>query len=106
MKNCLSVWHSRTLSGVAALAASALIVSSAHALDRSIVGLSGMVVAGHPLAAQAGIKVLKAGGTACDAAIAASAVLSIAMTDMMGPAGSGYALLWDGQKKRALLDRL
>ena len=57
MKNCLSVWHSRTLSGVAALAASALIVSSAHALDRSVVGMNGMVVAGHPLAAQAGIKV-------------------------------------------------
>jgi gamma-glutamyltranspeptidase len=100
MNTRLSVRPRRAAPAVAAvLAAGALIASAAHALDRSIVGLNGMVVAGHPLAAQAGIKVLKAGGTACDAAIAASAVLSIAMTDMMGPAGSGYALLWDAQKK-------
>ena len=95
----ISVWWSRALSGVAALATGALITSTAYALDRSVVGMNGMVVAGHPLAAQAGIKVLQAGGTACDAAVAAAAVLSITMTDMMGPAGSGYALLWDAQKK-------
>jgi gamma-glutamyltranspeptidase/glutathione hydrolase len=84
---------------MAALTAAALFASSAGALDRSVVGVNGMIVAGHPLAAQAGIKVLQAGGTACDAAVAASTVLSITMTDMMGPAGSGYALLWDAQKK-------
>jgi gamma-glutamyltranspeptidase len=106
MKNSLSVWRSRTLSGVAALAASALVASAAHALDRSIVGLSGMVVAGHPLAAQAGIKVLKAGGTACDAAVAASAVLSIAMTDMMGPGGLGLRAAVGWAEKGAVVDRL
>ena len=87
------------LSGVAALSATALFATAAHSLDRSVVGVNGMVVAGHPLAAQAGLKVLQAGGTACDAAVATAAVLSITMTDMMGPAGSGYALLWDAQKK-------
>ncbi len=61
-----------------------------------------MIVAGHPLAVQAGLKVLQAGGTACDAAVATATVLSIAMTDMMGPAGSGYALFWDGKKKELL----
>ena len=99
MNTHLSEWRSRTLAGVAALAIGTLIASTGHALDRSVLGTNGMVVAGHPLAAQAGIKVLQAGGTACDAAVAASAVLSITMTDMMGPAGSGYALLWDAQKK-------
>ena len=87
------------LSGALALAAGTLVVSTAQALDRSVVGANGMVVAGHPLAAQAGIRVLQAGGTACDAAVAVSTVLSITMTDMMGPAGSGYALLWDAQRK-------
>jgi gamma-glutamyltranspeptidase/glutathione hydrolase len=84
---------------ILALAAGALITPSAFALDRPVVGANGLVVAGHPLAASAGLKVLQAGGTACDAAVAAASVLSIAMTDMMGPAGSGYALLWDAQKK-------
>ncbi len=83
----------------AALAALTISFSPAAALDRSVVGKNGMVVAGHPLAVQAGLKVLQAGGTACDAAIATATVLSIAMTDMMGPAGSGYALLWEPQKK-------
>jgi gamma-glutamyltranspeptidase/glutathione hydrolase len=87
------------LSGAAALSATVLLSSSVYSLDRSVVGINGMVVAGHPLAAQAGLKVLQAGGTACDAAVATATVLSITMTDMMGPAGSGYALLWDAQKK-------
>jgi gamma-glutamyltranspeptidase/glutathione hydrolase len=99
MNSQISAWRSRMLVAIAALTAGSVIGSSVHALDRSVVGVNGMVVAGHPLATQAGLKVLQAGGTACDAAVATSAVLSIAMTDMMGPAGSGYALLWDAQKK-------
>ncbi|MCI0676382.1 MAG: gamma-glutamyltransferase [Phycisphaerales bacterium] len=87
------------MSGAAALSATVLLSTNVYSLDRSVVGLSGMVVTGHPLAAQTGLKVLQAGGTACDAAIATATVLSITMTDMMGPAGSGYALLWDAQKK-------
>ena len=83
----------------AALIGSMVAFSQAVALDRSVVGKNGMVVAGHPLAVQAGLKVLQAGGTACDAAVATSTVLSITMTDMMGPAGSGYALIWEPQKK-------
>ena len=106
MNTHLSEWRSRTLAGVAALAIGTLIASTGHALDRSVVGTNGMVVAGHPLAVQAGLKVLQAGGTACDAAIATAAVLSIAMTDMMGPAGSGYALLWDAAEEGAVVDRL
>src|SRR6187200_3551748 len=83
----------------AALIGLSVFSSQAVALDRSVVGKNGMVVAGHPLAVQAGLNVLQAGGTACDAAIATATVLSIAMTDMMGPAGSGYALIWEPQKK-------
>ncbi len=86
------------LFGAAAVAA-ALLAGPALALDRAVVGTNGMVVAGHPLAVQAGLRVLQAGGNACDAAVATATVLSLGMPDMMGPAGSGYALLWDGQKK-------
>ena len=69
--------------------------ASAAAVDKPVVGRNGIISAGHPLAVMAGMKVLASGGNACDAAVATSTVLSIAMTDMMGPLGSGYALLWD-----------
>ena len=88
----------RAVTGAAAggiAVAGMLLGSPAAALDRTVVTHNAMVAAGHPLAVQAGIKALQNGGTACDAAVATAAVLSITMTDMMGPAGSGYALLWN-----------
>jgi gamma-glutamyltranspeptidase/glutathione hydrolase len=72
----------------------------ASALDRPVVASNGMIVAGHPLAVQAGLKVLLDGGNACDAAVAVATSLSVTMTDMMGPLGSGYALIWDANKKQ------
>jgi gamma-glutamyltranspeptidase/glutathione hydrolase len=89
---------SRLVLGAAGLATIAL-VSSTQALDRSVVGRTAMVSAGHPAAVMAGLKVLNAGGTACDAAIAASAALSVTMVDMMGPLGSGYAVIWNAGTK-------
>lgn len=79
--------------------ASLFVVSGASALDRPIVAKNGMVVAGHPLAVESGIRALRAGGTACDAAVATAATLSVMMPDMMGPGGSGFALLWDANAK-------
>jgi gamma-glutamyltranspeptidase/glutathione hydrolase len=78
---------------------SLLVVGHAAASDRTVVAKHGMVVAGHPLAVESGIRALRAGGTACDAAVATAATLSVMMPDMMGPAGSGFALLWDANKK-------
>ena len=81
--------------GLSALAFAAVLVVPALAVDKPVIGRNGIISAGHPLAVMAGMKVLATGGNACDAAVATSTVLSIAMTDMMGPLGSGYALLWD-----------
>ncbi len=88
-------------STVGILSASVFLIfaGQASAVDRTIVAKNGMVVAGHPLAVESGIRALRAGGTACDAAIATAATLSVMMPDMMGPAGSGFALLWDAKKK-------
>ena len=87
----------RSLATAAVLAA--LFGASAKAVDTPVVGRNGIISAGHPLAVMAGMKVLASGGNACDAAVATSTVLSIAMTDMMGPLGSGYALLWDAERE-------
>ena len=80
---------------VSAAVLAAAFTASVPAANKPVTGRNGIVSAGHPLAVMAGMKVLASGGNACDAAIATSTVLSIAMTDMMGPLGSGYALVWD-----------
>lgn len=92
MKRDQGISHG-TLVVAAALAAGALSVHPALALDQAVVAPHAMVVAGHPLAVESGVKALRAGGTACDAYVATAATLSIMMNDMMGPLGSGYALI-------------
>jgi gamma-glutamyltranspeptidase/glutathione hydrolase len=94
-KQCLL----RKAVGALAVSGSLLLIGDASAIDRPVVGKYGMIVAGHPLAVESGLRALRAGGTACDAAIATATTLSVMMPDMMGPAGSGFALLWDEKKK-------
>ena len=48
---------------------------------------NGMVTTSHPLAAQAGLEILKAGGNAIDAAVATSAVLNLVEPMNIGMAG-------------------
>src|ERR671912_2864841 len=57
--------------------------------------VSGGVAAGHPATATAGIEILEAGGTAADAAVAASLASCVAETVMTGLLGGGHAVYWD-----------
>lgn len=61
---------------------------------------SGMVVSPHALASQAGVEILKAGGSAIDAAIATSAVLSVVYPHMTGVGGDAFWLIYDAKEKR------
>jgi gamma-glutamyltranspeptidase / glutathione hydrolase len=58
-------------------------------------GCSGAAGTAHPLATQAAIEMLKKGGSAVDAAIAANAVLGLVEPTSSGLGGDCYALLWD-----------
>jgi gamma-glutamyltranspeptidase/glutathione hydrolase len=59
----------------------------------SLCAYQGAVTAGHPLAAQAGLHILRVGGNAVDAAVATAAALGVVMPDMNGPLGYGFALI-------------
>jgi gamma-glutamyltranspeptidase / glutathione hydrolase len=54
----------------------------------------GMVVASQPLAAQAGLQILKAGGNAIDAAVATAAMLNVTEPMMVGIGGDLFAIVY------------
>ncbi|HVD66951.1 MAG TPA: gamma-glutamyltransferase [Gaiellaceae bacterium] len=55
------------------------------------------VAAGHPATAEAGLRILEEGGSAADAAVAASLASCVAETVMTGLAGGGHAIWFDGK---------
>lgn len=64
-------------------------------------GLRHAVAAAHPLAAEAGERMLRAGGAAIDAAIAAQMVLALVEPQSSGIGGGGFLMHWDGRQVQA-----
>ncbi len=78
-------------------------------LDRSyptwrtpLLAANGVVATSQPLAAQAGLQMLQAGGSAVDAAVATAAALTVLEPVSNGIGGDAFALVWDGGKLHGL----
>ena len=65
-----------------------------------VIGQHGMAATSHPLATQAAIDILKDGGNAIDAAIAANALLGLVEPTGCGVGGDLFAIIWDAKTKQ------
>lgn len=65
-----------------------------------VIAAHGMVATSHPLVTQIALEVLKDGGTAVDAAIAANAALGLMEPTGSGIGGDLFAIVWDGKTKQ------
>ncbi|MBD0275916.1 MAG: gamma-glutamyltransferase, partial [Acetobacteraceae bacterium] len=77
-----------------------LLFSAAPARPQSAVAERHMIAAPHALAAEAGLAVLRDGGSALDAAVAAQAVLNLVEPHASGIGGGALMLHWDAAARR------
>jgi gamma-glutamyltranspeptidase / glutathione hydrolase len=85
-------------------------MSPPHAFDwtnpytstRSPVFARNVVSTSHPLAAQAGLRVMQRGGNAVDAAIATAAVMTLVEPCSNGLGSDAFCIVWDGQQLHGL----
>ena len=73
-----------------------------YASHRSSVLGRNVVSTSQPLAAQAGLRMLLAGGNAVDAALAAAMALTVVEPSGCGIGSDGFAIVWDGKELHGL----
>ncbi len=88
------------LLGTSPVASYDRVTGALHASRPDVIAANGMVATSQPLATQVGLQVLKDGGNAVDAAIAANAAIGLMEPTGNGIGGDFFAIIWDAETEQ------